>query len=79
MISSSEFSYPLPISLTIDLTQPEGNSFAVMGSIRSVMRQVGCPKEDINKFLTQCTSSKSHEEFMDVCKKWIDVDFVGLD
>ena len=76
IFNRDEQRYPLPYSLTIDLTKPEGNSYAVMASIRSIMKQSGCSKEDIEEFLKECTASKSHEEFMEVCKKWIDVEFV---
>lgn len=68
--------YPLPFSLTIDLTKPEGNSYAVIGTISSIMKEFGCSKADIDAFCKECTSSKSHDEFMEVCKKWIDVEFV---
>ena len=71
--------YPLHVNLKIDLTKPEGNSYAVMGTISRIMKDVGCSKDDVNKFFSECTSSKSHKEFMEVCKKWVDVEFVSAD
>ena len=74
--SDGTVNYPIPVHLTINLRKPEGNSYAVMGAISKIMIDLGCSKEDIRKFMDECTSSKSHEEFMEVCKKWIDVTFV---
>jgi len=53
--------------IQIDLSGPQGNAFAIMGAVDSVLRQIGKSKEEISEVLNDMQSGDyEHLKFVAV-------------
>ena len=63
------------ISLEIDLNGPGGNTMAIIGDVARLLRQVGEPAAEINKY-TQSAMSKDYLHVLTGARQWFDVTFL---
>lgn len=65
----SEPKYPY---ITVRLTEEDGNSFAILGSVRRAMRRAGVAEAEIGTFSTEATSG-DYDHLLQTCMRWVDV------
>ena len=57
----------------VQLTGEDGNAFAIMGRCGRAARRAGVPKEEIDKFYTECRSG-DYDNLLNTCMTWFDCD-----
>lgn len=66
--------------MIIDCTKPEGNSFAIIGSVRRLLQEQSAPEETIDRFIQMMLSSASYWELLDAAITITggEVDFINI-
>jgi hypothetical protein len=59
-------------NVTVQLTDNDGNSFAVMGACRKAARRAKVSSEEIELFTKECTSC-DYDHLLHTCMWWFDV------
>ena len=54
----------------IDLSQVDGNAYAIMGAAQRVLKQAGATPEEINEYLKESMSS-DYEHLVETVGKWL--------
>ena len=63
----------------IDIRGPQGNAFALMGTAKSLARQLGYDKDEIDQILCEMIED-SYEELLDTFEKYFPVvELIGRD
>ena len=63
----------------IDIRGPQGNAFALMGTAKSLARQLGYDKDEIDQILCEMQEG-SYEELLDTFEKYFPVvELIGRD
>ena len=59
--------------ILVPLTGENGNIFHLMSVVRSHMKESGVPKAQINKFVSEVTSSNSYDSALHCIQCWVNV------
>lgn len=54
-------------AIKLDLSGPEGNAYVIMGTTRSILKQLGQTKEAIEAVITDAMSG-DYDHLLEVCK-----------
>ncbi len=58
----------------IDATGPNGNVFAVIGTARNLMRQIGLPRSEIDAVSARATKAQNYDEALGIIREYFPVD-----
>lgn len=61
----------------IDATGSGGNVFAVIGTARRYMREIGLPRAEIDDMTSRAQNAGSYDEALAVVREWFPVDTDG--
>ena len=59
--------------LEVELSNRDGNIFAIIGRICNVMKRNGVKKNEINKFIGEVTSCSSYDKALSICNEWVNI------
>ena len=65
-----EVKYP---DITVQLTETDGNAFAILGKVQSALRKAGVPDEERNKFFAEATTG-DYDHLLQTCMRWVNVE-----
>lgn len=54
----------------IPTSGPDGNIFAILGTVRRLMRELGVPQSEIDALIKKIMSAASYEEALDAVREW---------
>jgi hypothetical protein len=54
----------------IDLSQVDGNAYAIMGAAQRILKQAGATPEELNEYLKESMSS-DYEHLVETVGKWL--------
>ena len=54
----------------IDLSQIDGNAYAIMGAAQRILKQAGAGKEELDQYLADSMSS-DYEHLVETVGKWL--------
>lgn len=63
---------PLFPQIKVNLVGRDGNAFAILGSVRSAMKNGGCTQEQIDTFMTEAMSG-DYDHLLQTCMKTVTV------
>jgi hypothetical protein len=75
-MEQSASKYPQVVA-TIDCRAPEGNAFAVIGSLTKAARKARLTTAEIAEFQNEAFACKSYEQLLTVCEKYFAVTFTN--
>lgn len=58
--------------ISVQLTNTDGNAFAVLGRVRQALRQAGVSAEAQQAFLAEATAG-TYDELLQVVMQWVEV------
>lgn len=58
--------------VSVQLTGQDGNAFAILGRVRTALRQAGVPDDEIKEFMAEATAG-DYDHLLATCMKWVDV------
>lgn len=61
-------------NITVELTDNDGNAFAILGLVRRAMLQAGVPQSEIAEFMGEATSSGDYDQLLQTCLRWVNVE-----
>lgn len=64
------------LHVSIDLSGPDGNVFAVAGIVRRALRAAG-EKQAATEFFGEVTSQKSYADVLALVRRTVDADLIG--
>lgn len=56
----------------VQLIGEDGNAFAVLGAVRSALRQAGVPKAELDEFMAEATSG-DYDHLLTTATRWVSV------
>lgn len=56
----------------VQLTGGDGNAFAVLGAVRSALRQAGVPKAELDEFMAEAMSG-DYDHLLTTATRWVSV------
>lgn len=59
-------------NITVELSESDGNAFAILGKVRKALRKNGVTDEDCKLFIEEATSG-SYDNLLRVCMKWVNI------
>ena len=59
--------------VTVRLTGTNGNAFAVIAKVRSALRDIGVPEEDVEDYVSEATSG-DYSHLLSVTMEWVHVE-----
>ena len=63
---------PLYPDVTVQLTNVDGNAFAIIGACRQTAKQHGLSQEDITRFVDEATSG-DYDHLLATCIRWFTI------
>lgn len=60
-------------NITVELTDNDGNAFAILGLVRRAMLQAGVPQSEIAEFMGEATSG-DYDHLLQTCLRWVNVE-----
>ena len=67
MIVNTKVKYP---NITIDLSNQDGNAFAIMASVRKALRRAGVSSEEVAEYIKQ-SQSGDYNNLLAVAMSWV--------
>ena len=64
---------PLYPDVTVQLTNVDGNAFAIIGACRQTAKQHGLNQEDITRFVDEATSG-DYDHLLATCMRWFTIE-----
>lgn len=58
---------------TVTLTSVDGNAFAIMGAVKSAIKQAGATKEQVDEYLKESMSG-DYDNLIRVACQWVEVE-----
>jgi hypothetical protein len=58
--------------IEVNLSESDGNAFAVIGAVRRALRKAGVPDEKIKEFSDDAMSG-DYDHVLQTCMKWVDI------
>lgn len=68
-MSNTTVKYP---EVHVELTDTDGNAYAVMGAVRKALRRAGVSSEEIAAYATESTSG-DYDHLIQTAMRWVDV------
>lgn len=59
-------------NIEVQLTETDGNVFAVLGAVRKALRRADVPKDEIDEFFAEATSG-DYDHALQTCMRWVEV------
>ena len=64
---NTEPRYP---NITVELSNNDGNAFAIMATIRKALRRVGVPSDEVAEYIKQ-SQSGDYNNLLAVAESWV--------
>ena len=58
------------IRVTVDLSGPQGNAFAIMGYVLKALKETGVDAHECSEFIAEATSG-SYDRLLEVVGEWV--------
>lgn len=58
--------------VTVELTNQDGNAFAVLGRVQRALKNGGVEQREIDRFTSEATSD-GYDELLRACIRWVKV------
>jgi len=58
--------------IKVQLSEQDGNAFAVLGAVRKALKRAGVPEEERDAFKTEATSG-DYDHLLQTAMRWVDV------
>ena len=68
-MGSTDIKYP---EIEVQLSERDGNAFAIMGAVSKALRRARVPQEEIAAFRSECMSS-DYDALLRTCMRWVTV------
>lgn len=59
--------------ITVQLTDTDGNAFAILGTVQRALRRAGLPQEERDEFLAEATAG-DYDHLLQTVMAWVEVD-----
>ncbi len=64
-----DIKYP---NIEVDLSESDGNAFAILGKVRKTLRRSNVPESEITTFSNEAMSD-DYDHLLQTCMKWVNV------